>query len=63
MMKLCDWHLARLDSRIRGNDGNMQDHGIRQESLPPAEDVKKVQRRLASAEKKVIKNPDGLGDK
>ena len=37
--------------------------GIRPESLPPAEDVKKVQRRLASAEKKVIKNPDGLEDK
>ena len=37
--------------------------GVRPESLPPAEDVKKVQRRLASAEKKVIKNPDGLEDK
>ena len=37
--------------------------GIRPESLPPAEDVKKVQRRLATAEKKVIKNPDGLEDK
>lgn len=34
--------------------------GIRPESLPPAEDVKKIQRRLASAEKKVIKNPDSL---
>ena len=34
--------------------------GIRPESLPPAEDVKKVQRRLASAEKKALKNPKGL---
>ncbi len=37
--------------------------GIRPESLPPAEDVKKLERRLASAEKKVIKNPDGLKSK
>jgi DNA-damage-inducible protein D len=37
--------------------------GIRPESLPPAEDVKKVERRLASAEKSVLKNPDGLEDK
>ena len=34
--------------------------GIRPESLPPAEDVKKVERRLTSAEKKAIENPDGL---
>ena len=34
--------------------------GIRPESLPPAEDVKKVERRLDSANKKAIKNPDGL---
>ena len=36
------------------------DRGIRPESLPPAEDVKKVERRLASEEKKALKNPDGL---
>lgn len=36
------------------------ERGIRPESLPPAEDVKKVERRLASEEKKSIKNPDGL---
>ncbi|WFE71037.1 DNA damage-inducible protein D [Halomonas sp. M1] len=36
------------------------DRGIRPESLPPAEDVRKVERRLTSAEKKAIKNPDGL---
>ncbi len=34
--------------------------GIRPESLPPAEDVKKVERRLTSDEKKVLKNPDTL---
>jgi DNA-damage-inducible protein D len=34
--------------------------GIRPESLPAAEDVKKVQRRLASEEKKSLKNVDGL---
>ena len=34
--------------------------GIRPESLPPAEDVKKVERRLDSANKKALKNPDGL---
>ncbi|MDS1311454.1 DNA damage-inducible protein D [Marinobacter xiaoshiensis] len=34
--------------------------GIRPEALPPGEDVKKVERRLTSAQKKAIKNPDGL---
>ena len=34
--------------------------GIRPESLPPAEDVKKVQRRLISEQKKSLKNPDAL---
>ncbi|HMN46147.1 MAG TPA: DNA damage-inducible protein D [Povalibacter sp.] len=36
--------------------------GIRPESLPPAEDVKKVERRLASAEKKTLQRPDRLPD-
>jgi DNA-damage-inducible protein D len=34
--------------------------GIRPESLPPAEDVKKVERRLSSDEKKALQNPDKL---
>jgi DNA-damage-inducible protein D len=34
--------------------------GIRPESLPPSEDVKKVERRLTSEEKKALKNPDKL---
>ncbi|MCA1962704.1 MAG: DNA damage-inducible protein D [Prosthecobacter sp.] len=36
--------------------------GIRPETLPPAEDVKKVERRLTSDEKKALKNPDTLED-
>jgi hypothetical protein len=34
--------------------------GIQPGSLPAAEDVKKVERRLASEEKKSLKNPDCL---
>jgi DNA-damage-inducible protein D len=34
--------------------------GIRPESLPSSEDVKKVERRLSSDEKKALKNPDSL---
>lgn len=34
--------------------------GIRPESLPPAEDVKKVERRLTSDDKKALQNPDKL---
>ncbi|MBL4883936.1 MAG: DNA damage-inducible protein D [Planctomycetaceae bacterium] len=34
--------------------------GIRPEKLPPAEDLKKVERRLASDDKKVLKKPDRL---
>ena len=36
------------------------ERGIRPENLPSAEDVKKVERRLASEEKKSLKNPDAL---
>ncbi|MGV8934779.1 MAG: DNA damage-inducible protein D [Gallionellaceae bacterium] len=36
------------------------ERGIRPESLPAAEDVKKVERRLAADEKKVLKNPGVL---
>ncbi|MDH6059094.1 hypothetical protein NWP17_01310 [Chrysosporum bergii ANA360D] len=39
------------------------DRGIPPENLPPAEDVKKVERRLSSAEKTVDKNQDGLESK
>lgn len=36
------------------------ERGIRPEKLPAAEDMKKVERRLASEQKKSLKNPDGL---
>ena len=36
------------------------ERGIRPESLPPAEDVKKIERRLTSEEKKSLKKPDVL---
>ena len=36
------------------------ERGIRPESLPAAEDVKKLERRLASEEKMSLKNPDAL---
>jgi len=36
------------------------ERGIRPESLPAAEDVKKVERRLVADEKKALKNPDVL---
>jgi DNA-damage-inducible protein D len=36
------------------------ERGIRPEALPGAEDVKKVERRIASADKKSLKNPDSL---
>lgn len=36
------------------------ERGIRPESLPAAEDVKKIERRLTSDQKKSLKNPDGL---
>ncbi len=36
------------------------ERGIRPETLPASEDVKKVERRLASEEKKSLQNPDGL---
>ena len=36
------------------------ERGIRPENLPAAEDVKKVERRIATEEKKSLKNPDAL---
>ncbi len=38
------------------------ERGIRPEALPPAEDVKKVERRFAAEEKKSLKNPKSLDD-
>lgn len=36
------------------------ERGIRPESLPPAEDIKKLELRIASQEKKALKSPDSL---
>ena len=36
------------------------ERGIRPESLTPAEDVKKVERRLVAEDKKALKKPDAL---
>ncbi len=51
------------DEHITNNKAVRQtllNRGIRPESLPPEEDVKKVERRLTSEQKKALKNPDGL---
>ena len=39
---------------------SLLEHGIRLESLPPAEGVKKAERRLTSDDKKSLKNPPKL---
>lgn len=36
------------------------ERGIRPETLPPSEDIKKVERRLQTEQKKTLQNPDGL---
>ena len=51
------------DEHITNNKAvrkTLLNRGIRPEELPPAEDVKKVERRLASEDKKSLKNPDSL---
>ena len=55
---------AISDEHITNNEAvrrTLLQRGIRPERLPPAEDVKKVERRLASEEKKSLKDPDALG--
>lgn len=50
---------------VTNNDAVRQtllSRGIRPEHLPPSEDVKKVERRLTSADKKSLKKPDTLSD-
>ncbi|MBD3671999.1 MAG: DNA damage-inducible protein D [Planctomycetaceae bacterium] len=54
---------AISDEHITNNKAvrkTLLERGIRPESLPPAEDVKKVERRLVSEEKKSHKNPESL---
>jgi DNA-damage-inducible protein D len=53
------------DEHVTNNKAVRQtliNRGIRPESLEPAEDVKKVERRLASEEKSSLKNPERLED-
>ena len=38
----------------------LHERGVKPEQLPPAEDVKKVERRLKSEEKKALKKPDKI---
>lgn len=40
--------------------GTLLSRGIRPESLAPAENVKKVERRLLSEDKNALKKPDAL---
>jgi len=54
---------AIAGEHITNNDAvrrTLLERGIRPESLPAAEDVKKVERRLASEDKKSLKKPDSL---
>ena len=51
------------DEHITNNKAvrrTLLNRGIRPESLPSGDDVKKVERRLTSEQKKALKNPDGL---
>ncbi len=54
---------AISEEHVTNNDAvrkTLLSRGIRPESLPAAEDVKKVERRLASEQKKSLKKPDAL---
>ena len=49
-------HITNNDAVRRA----LLERGIRPETLPPEEDVKKVERRLVTEQKKSLKNPDSL---
>ncbi len=54
---------AISDEHITNNEAvrhTLLERGIRPESLPAAENVKKVERRIASEDKKSLKNPEPL---
>jgi len=54
---------AIAHEHVSNNDAvrkTLLNRGIRPEHLPPAEDVKKVERRLASEQKKSLNKPDAL---
>ena len=55
--------MAISDEHITNNKAvrnTLIERGIHPENLPPAEDVKKVARRLKSEEKKSLNKPDVL---
>jgi DNA-damage-inducible protein D len=55
---------AEHSSNNRAVRDTLLSRGIRPENLPPAEDIKKVERRLTSEDKKALGKPDSLdGDK
>jgi len=61
--KMVDLGSGSQREHITNNEAvrkTLLERGIRPELLPPAEDVKKVERRLASEEKKTLKKPDAL---
>ena len=55
-----DWRVTVETARLLQHGRHHKFSGIRPESLPAAEDVKKVERRIASEDKKSLKNPDAL---
>ena len=58
---------AEISSELMTNNQAVRqtliERGIRPESLPPAEDIKKLERRIASQEKKALKLPNSLDNK
>jgi DNA-damage-inducible protein D len=49
-----------MASKNQAVRNTLLNRGIRPETLPPAEDVKKVERRLHADDKKAIKKPETL---
>ena len=54
--EISDEHITN-NSAVRST---LLERGIRPEKLPAEEDIKKVERRLTSEQKKSLNNPDGL---
>lgn len=52
----CVTHLCGIAGGTLAVRKMLQERGVKPEQLPPADDVKKVQRKLESEEKKVIQS-------